>query len=124
MMVFVPRKDALPGASSHPPAVQEASAEMVLVPAVATEAMTMAARGLIMARQMNVPRSGYSLGEVARSGYYGEYWGHILTDEERAIEAPLPKGYLADLIWRAMVSAAPPQAPVAGSEDSASEVAG
>jgi len=71
-----------------------------------TEAMLDAARGLLMARSMNVPSSGYSLGEVARSGYYGELWGHILTDEERAIAHPLTKAHLADLIWRAMASAA------------------
>ena len=67
----------------------------------------MAARGLIMAREMRVPSSGYSLGKVATSGYYGDWWGHILTDDERAIEAPLTKAHLAQLIYRAMLAASP-----------------
>ena len=82
-------------------------AEGVLVPREPTEAMLMAARGLIMAREMGVPTYGYSLGKVAASGYYGEHWKHILTDDERAIDAPLTKAHLAQLIYRAMLAAAP-----------------
>lgn len=72
----------------------------------ATEEMTMAARGLIMARGFGLPNYTTSLGDVAKSGFYGEYWRHILTDEEKEIKYPLPKAHFADLIWRAMRSAA------------------
>lgn len=82
-------------------------AGMRLVPVEPTDAMLMAARGLIMAREMQVPNHGYSLGKVASSGYYGEHWRDILTDDERAIEAPLTKAHLAQLIYRAMLAAAP-----------------
>lgn len=80
--------------------------ETVTVPRQATDGMLMAARGLLMSLSMNSPTYGYSLGQVADSGFYGEHWAHILTEEERAISAPLTKAHRADLIWRAMVSAA------------------
>lgn len=70
-----------------------------------TEDMLMAARGLIMARDMGLPNQGRPLGEVARSGFYGNHWAHILTDEERSIQSPLTKAHFAQLIWRAMESA-------------------
>lgn len=47
-----------------------------------------------MAREMRVPNAGYSLGKVAESGYYGELWGHVLTDEERAISHPLTQRHI------------------------------
>lgn len=82
----------------------------VMVPREPTEDMLMAARGLIMSMSFNVPNYQTSLGEVAASGFYGELWAHILTDEERAIRAPLTKAHRAQLIYRAMIAAAPQQA--------------
>lgn len=84
---------------------------MAMVPRRASEDMLMAARGLIMSMSFSVPNYGTTLGQVADSGFYGEHWAHILTEEERAIKAPLSKGHRADLIWRAMVSAALPSTP-------------
>lgn len=63
--------------------------DTVNVPRVPTEAMLMAARGLIMARDLRAPNGETTLGDVARSGFYGEHWRDILTDEERAIAAAL-----------------------------------
>ena len=77
-----------------------------VLPLMPTDEMMMAARGLIMAHEMKVPTYGYSLGKVAESGFYSEHWAHILTEEERAISSPLTKAHMAQLIWRAMVSAA------------------
>jgi len=88
--------------------------DAVMVPREPTEAMVMAARGLIMARDLQAPNASTTLGDVARSGFYGEHWRDILTDEEKAIAAPLTKGHLAQLIYRAMLAAS---TPVGGWED-------
>lgn len=79
----------------------------VVVPREPTEAMLMAARGLIMSLSFGVPNYETTLSEVARSGFYGEHWAHILTDEERAMTGPITKGHRAQLIYRAMIAAAP-----------------
>lgn len=78
-----------------------------LVPVEPTEAMLDAARGLIMSLSFGVPNYETSLSDVARSGYYGELWRDILTDEERAMKGPITKAHRAQLIYRAMLSAAP-----------------
>lgn len=78
-----------------------------LVPEESTEEQDMAARGLIMMDRFGGPSEGYTLGQHAESGFYGEYWGHLLSDEERKISVRLSKGGLANLIYRAMVAAAP-----------------
>lgn len=88
-------------------ALQQAGDGWVLVPRDPTEEQLFAARGLLMSLSMGAPNYQVSLGDVAASGYYGEAWGHILTDEERAIARPLSKGHRAQLIYRAMLSAAP-----------------
>ena len=82
--------------------------DAVMVPRIPTEAMLMAARGIIMARDLQAPNGQTTLGDVARSGFYGEHWRDILTEEERAIAAPLSKGHFAQLIYRAMLAASPP----------------
>lgn len=89
--------------------------DRVMVPRTPTEDMLMAARGLIMSLSFGVPNYQTSLSDVARSGYYGEHWAHILSDDERAMTGPITKAHRADLIWRAMVAAALPPAP--GAED-------
>jgi len=81
---------------------QPGAEQAVLAP---TEAMLFAARGLIMARDLKAPNYESSLGTVARSGFYGDQWAHVLTDEERAIQAPLTKAHFAQLIWRVMEDA-------------------
>ena len=82
--------------------------DAVMVPREPTEAMLTAARGLIMARDLQAPNGETTLGDVARSGFYGEHWRDILTDEERAIASPLSKGHFAQLIYRAMLAASTP----------------
>lgn len=83
--------------------------DMRLVPVEPTDAMLDAARGLIMALSFGAPNHQTSLSEVTRSGFYGELWSHILTDEERAMSGPITKAHRAQLIYRAMLAAAPHQ---------------
>lgn len=78
-----------------------------LVPVEPTEAMLDAARGLIMSLSFGVPNYETSLSDVSRSGYYGELWRDILTDEERSMKGPITKAHRAQLIYRAMLAAAP-----------------
>ena len=87
--------------------VNPTPAEGVVVPLEPTDAMLMAARGLIMSLSFGVPNYRTSLANVARSGFYGEHWQHILTDEERQMTGPITKGQRAELIYRAMIAARP-----------------
>lgn len=88
---------------------QRGAGQTVLVPMKPTDAMLDAARGLIMSLSFGVPNYETSLNEVAHSGFYGELWRDILTDHERQMKGPLTKAHRAQLIWRAMLAAAPSQ---------------
>ena len=76
------------------------------VPVEPTEEMIDAPRGLIMYFNGMMNQSNWTLGDHAKSGGYGETWAHLITDEERAARH-FPKAHQADLIWRAMLAAAP-----------------
>lgn len=85
------------------------------VPVLPTDEMVDAARGLCMFFN-GMGGQRWTLGQHADSGGYGEGYAHLLTAEERST-SHFPKAHQADLIWRAMLHAAPhQQASKGGSE--------
>lgn len=77
----------------------------VAVPREPTEAMTDAARGIVMMERFGLPNKQTPLGKVIESGFGGQDWGFAVQADERAIDHRLPKGHVCYLIYRAMIQA-------------------